>query len=414
MLDNENVMDQSPMLSELSADDYYFVSDYWNKRSVLERNAYIWAKDIYEGNGEVYDWNAPYAQVLNCNVVLKGLEQLSADAGITLWKNTRGTALFKRCFAFFNLAQIFAPVYDSITANVALGIPLRFEPDVTSTTVRSTVEQTYQQIITDLKSASKLLSQTIPDKYTNRPSRAAAFALLSRVYLSMRRYEDAGKYADSSLQLFGSLIDYNSVNAGAFLPFAVDSPENIYNAYFAAPTMSSILPVLGEAIIDSSLYASYEVSDLRKAIFFSTGSGKIRRKNFYDGGVARLYTGLAVDEMVLNRAECNARLHYTEKAMDDMNWLMRNRYVNNLWPPPALSTVEEVLKFILTERRKELVMRGLRWIDLRRLNMEGAKIEPIRIINGNIHKLPPNSNLYTLPIPPDVISKTGIPQNIRD
>jgi len=75
--------------------------------------------------------------------------------------------------------------------------------------------------------------------------------------------------------------------------------------------------------------------------------------------------------------------------------------------------VAEALDTILVERRKELAFRGLRWSDLRRLNKEGWGIMLNRNLNGVPYTLPPNSELYTLPIPPDVIQLSGIMQNPR-
>jgi hypothetical protein len=58
-------------------------------------------------------------------------------------------------------------------------------------------------------------------------------------------------------------------------------------------------------------------------------------------------------------------------------------------------------------------MRGLRWMDIKRLNKDGAKITLTRNVEGNTYTLPPNDLRYALPIPEEVISLTGMPQNIR-
>ena len=71
------------------------------------------------------------------------------------------------------------------------------------------------------------------------------------------------------------------------------------------------------------------------------------------------------------------------------------------------------MALILLERRKELLMRGLRWMDLKRLNMEGAAITLTRTVNGQVYTLPPNDLRYALPIPEDVIAISGMQQNPR-
>ena len=81
--------------------------------------------------------------------------------------------------------------------------------------------------------------------------------------------------------------------------------------------------------------------------------------------------------------------------------------------PYPIQSAAEALDTILVERRKELAFRGIRWSDLRRLNKEGWNITLTRNLNGVMYTLPPNSELYTLPIPPDVINSSGIIQNPR-
>jgi len=70
---------------------------------------------------------------------------------------------------------------------------------------------------------------------------------------------------------------------------------------------------------------------------------------------------------------------------------------------------------ILAERRKELVMRGTRWSDLRRLNKEARFQKTIQrtSADGQVYVLQPNSNLYTWQIPQRDIILSSIEQNPR-
>jgi hypothetical protein len=65
----------------------------------------------------------------------------------------------------------------------------------------------------------------------------------------------------------------------------------------------------------------------------------------------------------------------------------------------------------LQERRKELTMRGLRWIDIKRLNKEGGNITPKRFVDDKLILLPPNDDRYALQLPADLILNTGLQQN---
>ncbi|MNN11424.1 SusD family protein [compost metagenome] len=75
---------------------------------------------------------------------------------------------------------------------------------------------------------------------------------------------------------------------------------------------------------------------------------------------------------------------------------------------------DAIIAKILAERRKELVFRGLRWPDLKRLNIdERYKIQLKRIVDGKEYLLEPNSLKYVLLIPQDAIDEGKLEQNKR-
>ena len=125
------------------------------------------------------------------------------------------------------------------------------------------------------------------------------------------------------------------------------------------------------------------------------------------------FTGMATDELYLIRAEANAFANNIPEAMSDINTLLANRYKTGTYNPPVINTREEALKLIRDERRKELAFRGQRWPDLRRFNIEGENIQLRRVLNSQTFTLPPNSNLYTLPLPPEIITLGNLQQNER-
>jgi hypothetical protein len=323
-----------------------------------------------------------------------------------------GAALFLRAYALYNLAQIFIPPYDSSTANTDLGLPLRLKPDVTETSVRSSVQQTYDQLLEDLKESIKLLPALMDSERPNRPSKPAAFAMLARAYLSMRAYKLAGDFADSALGIKSSLINYNDIDRLAPFPFNSKNPEILYQAKVSSTT-ALLAWAAKETYIDSTLIRSYNANDLRRSLFYTFNStGQATLKSNYTGDI-HLFTGIAVDEMYLIKAEAMARAGNQEQAINALNTLLEKRWLKDTYtylkPAPGL----DLLGMVLTERKKELAFRGLRWTDIRRLNKEGFAITLKRILHGQLVQLPPNDPKYVLPIPPDVIALSGMPQNPR-
>jgi starch-binding outer membrane protein, SusD/RagB family len=415
LLDNTLVMNITPELGEVSADNYYLTFFEWNAMNTKDYNAYIWAPDLYEGQGLVADWDNPYSQVFYANVVLQGLGNGATDTISTAqWNMLEGEALFTRSYAFFNIAELFAMPYDSLTANGSFGIPIRTSPDITVLSRRTTLDSTYSQILGDLRRAAVLLPAILPVNNLNRPSRLAAQALLARIYLSVRDYTEAGLYADSVLQNDTTLVDYSGLDTSSFLPIReYNMPEVLYQSTF--PVTGDVLQgFCTGCLIDTMLMASYDTNDLRRKVYYErTGVDSFILKGSYSGTLFP-FSGLATDELYLIRAECYARVGQVALAMNDLNKLLAHRFRAGSFAGYTITDAGVALDTILVERRKELAFRGIRWSDLRRLNKEvGRAITLTRTIGGQTYTLPPNSNLYTLPIPPDVINDTHMQQNPR-
>jgi hypothetical protein len=414
LLDNESIINKGLSLGLLSCDDYSFSdAGFWqNYDYTIERNCYVWAQDIYGGEGSIEDWNVPYSAVMNANIVLEALQNIPATPGnIDQWNNIKGWALFTRAWHFHELVQVFSLAYDAGSGDVDPGIPLRLTADISVTEQRSSVKQTYRQIIKDLMEAKALLRKDQPAGNFNRPSKVSAYALLARVYLNMREYDNAGIYADSSLQENDELIAFKSLNKETAYPFAHPNCEILFDALqisrVATQAMRSFI------VVDSALYLSYNNNDLRKVIYFDTGAlGKLNFRRGYSG-LSSPFVGLATDEMYLIKAECLARNGLPDEGMKTLNKLLASRW-NGAFDSLKAKDQAEALAIILVERRKELVWRGsLRWADIKRLNKESANIRLIRKLNDTVYPLEANDRRYALPIPGDEILHSGIQQNER-
>lgn len=74
---------------------------------------------------------------------------------------------------------------------------------------------------------------------------------------------------------------------------------------------------------------------------------------------------------------------------------------------------DELRQRILTERRKQLLFRGIRFADIKRLNKRGENISLRRVIRGEEYFLPANDPRFTILLPLDVIQLSGMEQNKR-
>lgn len=397
----------STELGTIGSDEYYVPDGLLNTLTVpFQRNGYIWADDIYEGQ-EVADWDNAYRRILCTNIVLEGLEKLSSNENEHA--NIKGIALFHRAYNLYLLQQQFGADYSDRKLQPQLGVPIRTESDVTIISQRATIEMVYSMIIEDLTLAVKLLPEKPVVKY--RPGKQAAFCVLSKVHLQMGEYDKALEYANKALNFSHELIDYNLIDRNSLFPFSSNPEENKEIIFYSSMTPSTIL--LTRYSVDTLFYGLYDQHDLRKDIYFNINKDKrILFKGSYQGyGNGANFVGLAVDEILLIKMECLVREKRFIEARPILRNFLKMRHHGNF---SVDIPDDELLSSIILERRKELFFRGTRWADLRRLNKESHfAVDLVRIVDGKRHILKPNTSRYLWPIPNNVVELSDVFQNPR-
>jgi hypothetical protein len=318
------------------------------------KNMYTWKGDhvfvpfTTTGN----DWSKAYHIVYLSNTVLESLEKIErTTANALTYDNIKGQALYMRGYAFSKIAFVWCLAYDETTADQDLDIPLRLNTNFNEATQRSSLRETYQQILSDLQAASILLPPLPLHVY--RGSASSAYGLLSRVYLYMHKYELAANNATACLNIKAELIDYNTLSTTAIYPLTQFNKEVLFDSASDGPAIAS----RSIARIDPVLYASYDATDLRKRIFFDLQSdGNYAFRGSYWGS-GTLFNGVPIDEMYLNRAEAFARIGQTANALADLNLFAIKTYQTGTYVAYTTTVASELLSIILRERRKELVMR---------------------------------------------------------
>ena len=217
LLNNETIFNAyvSPALGTLSADDLYVTDATFNVAAEpVDQNAYIFAKDIYQGTTVYFEWSSPYQQVYYSNVVLDGLARLKvAQAQSAAYNTIKGEALFFRAYAFYMLVQTFAMPYEPSASATDPGIPLVVSSDINKHYSRGTVQAVYNQIISDLNLATGLLPANLSS--VTKPCQLSCNAFLARLYLSIGKYDQAYTYANKVLSQDSVLVDYNTITPGS-------------------------------------------------------------------------------------------------------------------------------------------------------------------------------------------------------
>lgn len=397
LLDDVNQqINQTPGFVEFATDDFVAAAGSLDNLREDVRNVYLWNRDFeYLRNS---DWDRIYHQILRVNVVLETLEKINGeDIDRERYDDIKGTALFFRAWHHFHLLQTFSVPYDPSTSSRDAGIVMRLSADVNERLYISRIEDCYKQIISDLENAIDLLPKIT--SVTSRPRLATATALLSRILLSKFDYANAETYADFTLDEYDVMLDYNHVDMAS--GFSEPLYENGEVLLYSIPILYTTA-IFQSAAVNPDLYDLYDDADLRKSLFFKEGPSGIPLVNhtFYASG-ATPFTGITTGEVFLIKAEALARRGETVECMQLLNTLRERRWdQDEPYVAQHAEDAEAALSLVLKERRRELVLKGLRWYDLRRLNKDARFAETLqRSYNGEQYKLYPDDEFYSFPIP---------------
>ncbi|TVR15116.1 MAG: RagB/SusD family nutrient uptake outer membrane protein [Balneolaceae bacterium] len=374
------------------ADEIFFNGTFTQPREVN-------AKSILIDNSYMAGyWSTSFNIINRTNNVLDALDVFGNDTA----RRTRveAEARFLRATAYYNLIVAYGKAYNDGNPQNNPGVPIIVTPtrvaDETLEVERASVAEVYDFVLSDLTFARDNLPATngfLANTYV-------ASAMLSRVYLSMGNFAQAGAQAQRIIEsgnyaLFPNISEnYVRVQNGSETIFAIQNTETTFSndmAVFYAPTSS-----FGRADVqvrDIHL-ENYEPGDARAELFVETARGRMTLKYAsLDPSVdprRRNITVLRLAEMHLIRAEVNYRLTGAGNPgiggatpEDDIN-AIRARV--GLDPLPSVTLAQ-----VLQERRNELMFEGQLLNDLKRL--EGFTVDL------NDEQVPWNSNRMVFPIP---------------
>ncbi|WP_417887023.1 RagB/SusD family nutrient uptake outer membrane protein [Zunongwangia sp.] len=396
LVNNYEVTSFAGGMYSISSEDTEFTESFATSLSNnIWKNSYTWQDEIFNDAPSDTDWNSLYLAIYYSNVVINGV--LDSERGSEQEKESiLAQAYVNRAFSYLQLVNIYAHQYDPQGDNSEKSVPLLLTPDLYSSLERNTVKEVYEQIISDLQYALENNIVEVPE-FNVLPSKASVYALLARTYLYMGDYEQSLNNSQNALAIQNTLLDLNSLSSGFEYPVLIENPEiilskKLLNTYQGAP-------------LSQSLLASFDETDLRYSIYTVEGS------NFYPPFDGRAYAigyysdtnainvGPSVPEMYLIAAESAARLGDTETAVNYLNTLRKKRYVTDSEYQLTATDAGKALNLVLEERKKELIGRGFRWFDQKRLNLDSEfRKTYTRTFQGQTYTLEPNSEGYVFPI----------------
>lgn len=366
----------------------------------------VWNYSIVSTDNQTENqWIAAYAAINRANVVIEGINNNPGVLSPAVANRYIAEARFCRAMCFYYLSGIYGRRPFNADAGASPGLPLRLTANKSSSgtaLARSTMAQTYQQILDDLNFAESNLPSTYASADSNvvHAHKNAAIAFKTRVLLHMGRYADVitegNKLVPATAPFIAPTGVQHRLNASFVNVFR--SPYTTLESIFSLPMNNTNPPGTQNGL---SLYHNAEfglnasgivsdpgwlAADARKVLV----TGSLRYQKFNDDN-NNYVPILRYAEVMLNLAEALAR---GNAAVDARALALLNAVRQRSDPSTTLApaTQSALIAAILNERRIELLGEGFRAPDLMR------QVLPFPA-KGSLGALPPTALNYVWPIP---------------
>lgn len=341
-------------------------------------------------------WEMSYKIIYGANVAIS-MADLKGDDPFT--NQLKGESYFLRAFATHNLVRLFAKPYSEANKSQP-GVIIRESKSDNMPKARASLEDTYNYIISSLKTAESVMSEEMPAERNNDIHKFASiysvWAELSRVYLYKGELDSCILYSDKL------------INSGMF---ELETPDS-YPGYFAsAKSGSETIWLIPYNLVDDQLNGSVASmiyngnncwaeegasTSILTDMGYGTSKVEIDQRWKYivtdaavvKNGVNMFYISkfsgqdgsptlsspvmFRLAEIYLNRAEAYAKKADVADAVADLNTILENRLIipenenieDYLYNDGMASS--EIVDVVLKERRIELAFEGHRIFDLLR------------------------------------------------
>ena len=303
-------------------------------------------------------WLSLYKTIYRCNLVLQNTKEVQ----MTEEQRTQiaGQASFIRALCYFNLIRLWGEV------------PIITK---TQTVAEARVSEVYDLIIKDLIVA-KGLPEVWDESERGRATSYAAHALLAKVYLYMKNYQEVVN------ELTPVVADINAKRNLSLVPMPQTFPNNLKTSKDIIFAVQYLKGGVGESAHQNNRYRNndngniisleqteFESSDdNRKALVAPTGSGQ--RPGKFNAPAANNETSadfpvMRCAEVMLMYAEAVNELSTvpTQEALDALNAVRTNAGLAGK-TLEELPTKETFRQAVYNERRLELALECDRWFDI--------------------------------------------------
>ncbi|OAV71277.1 SusD family protein [Bacteroidales bacterium Barb4] len=339
-----------------------------------------------------------YKAVNSANSIIASLGNV-ADPLLTAEEKDKilGEAYFIRALGYFDLARSWGGVQIQLKPTTDL--------DVLKGIKRSTLEQTYDQVLSDLVEAEKLLPEDAATR--NRAQKSTARALRARLHLYREQWDDAERYATQVIgnDKYSLVKPYGAFFTAPFLTeesvleltFSLNDKNNYWNLWLPASLGGQYTLKPSDKI--AVLLNNPAIGGSRSTAIAGTDNNIYGRLyNTAGQGIDPAYV-IRIAELYLIRAEARAKKASPDLsgAVADLNAVRRRADV-----PDYANTTDRngIIQAIEDENSLEFAFEPHRWFDLVRTKRAGDVLGLT------------NTNFWLFPIPSsDILSDPDVEQN---
>lgn len=452
------------LLTNAYSEGSYAFTDWMSDNSAYTRGVtirpsqedlYMW-EEVQAGPTEqdspIYFWFTTYNAIAHANEVLAALDQLPAETEEEINRRNaiESEALLTRAYGHFMLVNIFGKHYNEETAEEDLGIPYVETPETTfiAEYERKTVQEVYDLVERDMLRGIELSNDSFFEnsgKY--HFNRNAALAFASRFYLFKGDFRECREYCD---ELLGSNPEsfIRDMTSSEFQT-ASASIEGYPQLYSSPDLQSNLLLMRKISLVQrtdfghgftralyNDLFAAnpYGTTDARENPAFVKGDNgllpvryqSLFQRNSLSSNVGTPYNitiAFRGEEVLLNRMEANIYLNNASRVLEDLQILVERRYAGDpvvtmqglrsfygVGNNPNVNDRVILLEYIINfERRREFMIQGMRWFDIKRFEL------PVThdLLDGSTIELEEDDLRKVLQIPQSAIDVGGLEPNPR-
>ena len=333
-----------------------------------------------------YDlWNCYYTWISNANYILDAEETMAGTE--TEVNYIMGQAYAIRAYSYFMLAQSFARTYKGHEGEPCC--PIYVEPTVAGTEgkPRSTVQETYAQIMNDINKAVERLNGTTR-KHISHIDYATALGLQARIALVMEDWATAKKSSEEAIAVskctIAKVSEFKGLNS-------VSAPNVMWGAEIISDQSGMYAGLFTHMDADADKYGAKARKQINKDLYGKMGTEDERLvwwnpkdANNKDGGYQQEkfkfsdiqtwmgdYVWMRIEEMYLIEAEALAMsqgLSTGKQALE--NFITTYRYKPNTTPYVSSSTtLREFQEEVIRQKRIEFWGEGIVFWDYKRLEL---------------------------------------------